>query len=77
MFGTIFSNIPWEAIAVYTYLNERVGVGLKQLMAGVRKWRLDLLDRNDLVSLNERASKVTGIPLVEDTEIDAIERILE
>jgi len=37
-----------------------------------RKWILDLLDRNDLVALTERAAKVTGIQLVEE----AIERIL-
>ena len=47
-----------------------------QLMAGTRKWKLDLLDRNDLVALTERASKTTGIPLVEEAEEDAIERIL-
>jgi hypothetical protein len=47
-----------------------------QLMAGARKWKLDLLDRNDLVALTERASKVTGIPLVEEAEKEAIERIL-
>jgi len=46
------------------------------LMAGARKWKLDLIDRNDLVSLSERAAKVTGIPLAEEAEKDAIERIL-
>jgi len=45
-------------------------------MAGARKWKLDLLNRNDLVSLTERATKVTGIPLVEDVEHGAIEKIL-
>jgi len=72
-----FSEIPWEAVAIYTYLTERVGVGLKQLMAGARKWRLNLLDRNDIASLTERAAKATGIPLIEDVEQDALERILE
>jgi hypothetical protein len=46
-------------------------------MAGTRKWKLDLLDRNDLMALTERASRVTGIPLAEDVEKDAIERILQ
>jgi hypothetical protein len=63
-------------VGLYTYLNERIKVGLMQLMAGARKWKLDLLDRNDLVALTERASKVTGIPLVEEAEEEAIERIL-
>jgi glutamate synthase domain-containing protein 2 len=75
-FGERFKEIPWEAVGLYTYLSERIKVGLMQLMAGARKWKLDLLDRNDLVALTERASKVTGIPLVEEAEEDAIERIL-
>jgi len=76
-YGKRFSDIPLEAIGVYTYLTDRVGVGLKQLMAGTRKWKLDLLDRSDLMSLSERAAKVTGIPTVEEVERDAIDRILE
>jgi glutamate synthase domain-containing protein 2 len=76
-FGARFKEIPWEAIGLYTYLSERVKVGLMQLLAGARKWKLDLIDRNDLVSLTERASKVTGIPLVEEAEAGAIERILD
>jgi hypothetical protein len=76
-YGERFSQIPMEAIGVYTYLTDRIGVGLKQLMAGARKWNLSLLERNDLMSLSERAAKVTGIPTVEEIEKDAIERILE
>jgi glutamate synthase domain-containing protein 2 len=76
-YGERFSEIPTEAVGVYTYLTDRVGVGLKQLMAGARKWKLRLLDRNDLMSLSEKAAKVTGIPTVDEVEKDAIERILE
>ena len=72
-----FDEIPLEAVGVYTYLTDRVGVGLKQLMAGARKWKLYLLDRKDLMSLSERAAKVTGIPTVEEVEKDAIEKILD
>ncbi len=75
-YGEKSKEILWEAIGLYTYLKERVKVGLMQLMDGARKWKLDLLNRNDLVSLTERATKVTGIPLVEDTEQDVIEKIL-
>ena len=76
-YGKRFSEIPLEAIGVYTYLTERVGTGLKQMMAGARKWKLELLDRKDLMSLSERAAKVTGIPTVEEVEKDIIERVLE
>ena len=76
-YGERFKEIPWEAVALYTYLTDRIGVGLKQLLAGARKWRLDLINRNDLMSLSELAAKVTGIPLAHEAEADAIERILD
>jgi hypothetical protein len=75
-YGDRFTEIPYEAIGVYTYLRERIGVGLMQLLAGSRKWKLNLISRKDLMSLTERAAKVTGIPLPEDQETDEIERIL-
>lgn len=75
-YGERFKDIPWQAVGLYTYFTDRLGVGLKQLLAGTRKWRLDLLNRNDLMSLSERATKVTGIPLIEETDTEAIERIL-
>ena len=76
-YGKRFSEIPFEAIGVYTFLTERVGIGLQQLMAGVRKWNLGLLDRSDLMSLSERAEKVTGIHTAEEVEKEAIEKILD
>jgi len=75
-FEHLSDEIPWGAVALYTYLTERIGVGLRQLMAGARKWNLSLLDRDDIVSLSERATKATGIPLIEDVEQDEMERIL-
>jgi len=75
-YGDRFNEIPYEAIGVYTYLYERIGVGLMQLLAGSRKWKLNLISRKDLMSLTERATKVTGIPLPEDQETDEIEKIL-
>ena len=77
MYGEDFKKIPWEAVGLYTYLNERIGVGLKQLMAGAKKWKLKLLSREDLASLSVRAAKVTRIPLIEDIELDKVEEILD
>ncbi|MGB9135080.1 MAG: glutamate synthase-related protein [Candidatus Bathyarchaeia archaeon] len=76
-YGERFKEIPWEAVGLHTYLTDRLGVGLMQMLAGARKWKLNLIDRNDLMALSERAAKVTGIPLPEEVEEDAIERILE
>ncbi len=75
--GERFKEIPWEAVALHTYLSDRIGVGLMQLLAGARKWKLPLINRDDLMALSERAAKVTGIPLPEEAEQGAIERILE
>lgn len=75
--GDRFKEIPWEAVGLYTYLYERIRVGLMQLLAGARKWKLDLANRNDLVALTERAAKTTGIQLLEEAEADAMERILD
>ncbi len=76
-YGERFKDIPWPAVGLYTYFHDRIGTGLKQLLAGSRKFRLDLIDRNDLAALTERASKVTGIPLLEELDAEAMELILD
>jgi isopentenyl diphosphate isomerase/L-lactate dehydrogenase-like FMN-dependent dehydrogenase len=73
--GERFKEVPWGAVGLYTYL-DRIKVGLQQLMAGARKWKLNLLNRSDLVALSERASKVTGIPLPEEASNGVLESIL-
>jgi glutamate synthase domain-containing protein 2 len=75
-YGDRFKDIPLPAIGFYTYLTDRIGVGLRQLMAGARKWKLELIDRNDLAALTENASKVTGIPTMDEVEAEALEHIL-
>ncbi|MEM4726746.1 MAG: FMN-binding glutamate synthase family protein, partial [Candidatus Bathyarchaeia archaeon] len=70
-------SIPYPAIGLYTYFTDRIGIGLKQLLAGSRKFRLDLLDRRDIAALTERAHKVTGIPLLEELDSEEMELILD
>ncbi len=60
------TEIPWGAVGLYTYLNDRVGEGLKQIMAGTRKFKLDCIENADIVALTEYASKVSGIETLED-----------
>jgi len=76
MYGDRFAKMPFGAIGVYTYYFERLRSGLKQLVAGCRKWKLDLIGREDLTSLSERAKTVTGIPMTEELESDVMEEIL-
>ncbi len=75
-YGKRYKEIPPGAVAVYTYLSDRLGVGLQQLLAGTRKWDLNLAGRDDLAALTERASRVTGIPLMDEVENDVYEGIL-
>ncbi|MEM4700471.1 MAG: glutamate synthase-related protein, partial [Candidatus Nezhaarchaeales archaeon] len=63
--GERFREVPWGAVGLYSYL-DKVKVGLQQLLAGARKWRLSLIDRSDLVALTEGASRATGIPTFEE-----------
>ena len=72
----IGTEIPWSAVGVYTYLSERLGLGLKQLLAGTRKFKLDLIDRSDIATLSKLASEVTGIPMMHEVEQDMLEGIL-
>ncbi len=75
-YGERFKDIPWGGIGLYTYLTDRLGTGLRQLMAGCRKWKLSLIGRDDLTSLSEEARRITGILRPDELEIDVIEQIL-
>jgi hypothetical protein len=48
---------------VYSFC-EKLRVGLQQLMAGARKFRVDTIARNDIAALTEEASKISGIPYI-------------
>jgi hypothetical protein len=68
-------EIPPEAVGVYTYFTQRLGTGIKHLCAGVRKFKLDLLERSDIAALSKRAIEVVhswnlGIHSQEYVDID-------
>lgn len=58
-------EIPLGALGIFT-ASEKLKVGLQQLMAGARKWRVDLIERRDLACLTEQAAKITGLPYIMD-----------
>jgi len=70
-----FGRIPPAAMGVYTYY-DRLAAGLRQLMAGERKFALNFIDRNDLVALTREAADVSGIPYVMESDIEEAEKIL-
>ncbi|MBI5248686.1 MAG: FMN-binding glutamate synthase family protein [Desulfomonile tiedjei] len=74
-FGDQFKELPAGAIGLYSYV-DRLKQGLQQLMAGARKFALQHIDRNDLVSLTREASEISGIPYVMDCDRKEIDDIL-
>ncbi len=64
-YGREIDDMPLGAVGIYSAV-EKIRVGLQQLMAGARKWRVDLIARNDLASLTEECTKITGIPYIMD-----------
>ncbi|KKL28397.1 hypothetical protein LCGC14_2375560, partial [marine sediment metagenome] len=51
-------TIPPSAIGVYTYFASKLGIGIKQLLAGARKFKLDLVSRDDIAYISQRAKDV-------------------
>jgi len=74
-YGKDFERIPPAAIAIYTYY-DRLATGLRQLMAGARKFALDFVNRDDLMALTREAADVSGIPYVMEADMEEAERIL-
>ncbi|MFQ5996921.1 MAG: FMN-binding glutamate synthase family protein [Dehalococcoidales bacterium] len=73
--GDDFAKIPPAAIGIYTYY-DRLATGLRQLMAGERKFALKYLDRSDLMALTREAAEVSGIPYVMEADMEEAEKIL-
>jgi len=71
-----FKEIPTGALGLYTYF-ERLAQGLRQLMAGNRKFTLDHIERDDIASLTREAADISGITYVMDVDKEEVEKILE
>lgn len=74
-FGDEITEIPLGAIGMYTF-SQKFKVGLQQLMAGSRNFRLSAISRKDLMALTEEAARISGIPYVMDAYREEAERIL-
>jgi len=70
------AEMPLGAIGIYTFA-DKLRVGLQQLMAGSRNYKISAIGREDLVSLTEEATKVSGVPYVMDAYREEAERILD
>ncbi|NVM36882.1 MAG: hypothetical protein HWN81_14895 [Candidatus Lokiarchaeota archaeon] len=72
-------KIPPSVVGVYTYLASKLGIDLKQLLAGIRKFKLDLIDRHDIACISQRAKDVCekwnlGIESQESFDFELIKR---
>jgi hypothetical protein len=74
-FGNDFARIPTDALGLYTYM-QRLSEGLRQLMAGSRKFALEYISRDDISALTVEAAEVSGIPYVMEVDKEEVDRIL-
>jgi len=70
-----FEKLPTGALGLYTYY-ERLAQGLRQLMAGCRKFTLEYVARDDIAALTNEAKEISGIQYVMDVDQGKVERIL-
>ncbi|MEO0093310.1 MAG: FMN-binding glutamate synthase family protein [candidate division WOR-3 bacterium] len=71
-----FEKIPCGAIGLYTYY-ERLAQGLRQLMAGSRKFALKYISRDDIAALTREAAEISGIRYIMDVDKEEAEKILD
>jgi len=73
--GKDFSKISTGAIGMLTFY-DRLNTGLRQLMAGERKFALKHITRRDLMALSREAAEISGIDYVMDADKSEIAEIL-
>lgn len=74
-YGKDMKDITLGAVGVYSFA-QKIRVGLQQLMAGSRNFKLSTISRRDLMSLTEDAANVSGIPYVMEAYRKEAEDIL-
>ncbi|MBU7044163.1 MAG: FMN-binding glutamate synthase family protein [Theionarchaea archaeon] len=74
-FGNDFDKLPPSAMGLYTYM-ERLNQGLRQIMAGCRKFTPDYISRDDLAALTRESSEISDIPYIMDCDVQEAEDIL-
>ncbi len=75
-YGEALKEIPLGAIGIYTFC-QKMKIGLQQLMAGSRNFKLATISRQDLIALTREAAEVSGIPYVMDAYRQEAEAILD
>ncbi len=68
-------DVPYGAVAMAGYV-DKLTCGLQQLMAGVRKFKLSEITRNELFSANRETEAETGIPFLTTAQSESALSIL-
>jgi glutamate synthase domain-containing protein 2 len=74
-YGKELENMPLGAVGIYTFC-QKIKIGLQQLMAGSRNFKLSTVSRNDVMALTEDASKISGVAYIMDAYREEAEKIL-
>ncbi|MBU1339992.1 MAG: FMN-binding glutamate synthase family protein, partial [Acidobacteria bacterium] len=74
-YGADFDKIPTGALGVTGYFS-RLTQGLKQFMAGSRKFALKYITRDDIAALTKDAADISGITYIMDVDKDEVNEIL-
>jgi len=75
IFKERFNEMPTGAMGLYSYF-QRLSQGLRQMMAGSRKFNLSYITRSDIASLTQDAARISGIPLVTEIDKEEVDKIL-
>jgi len=70
-----FERLPPGALGLYTYY-ERLAQGLRQLMAGSRKFSMKYISRDDIAALTRQAADISGIQYIMDVDRKEVGKIL-
>jgi glutamate synthase domain-containing protein 2 len=68
-------EMPLGALGVYSF-TDKLKVGLQQLMAGSRNFKVPTISRDDVMALTPEAAQVSGIPYVMDAYREEAEKII-
>lgn len=69
------ANLPLGAVAMWCMV-DKLSAALQQLLAGVRKFSLDQISRDDIASANRETEAETKVPFITDMYDESARRIL-
>jgi glutamate synthase domain-containing protein 2 len=75
-YGERFKELPTGAMGLYSYF-KRLSQGIRQLMAGNRKFSLGYITRDDIAALTKDSAYISGISFILDVDKEEVEKILK